>query len=62
LYAPSAQERRSWLAPRDLVVRTNGEPASIAVSVRQAVWAVDKDQPVANVKTMNEVFAAAISR
>jgi putative ABC transport system permease protein len=62
LYAPSAQERRSWLAPRDLVLRTNAEPASLAGAVRQAVWAVDKDQPVANVRTMNEVFAAAISR
>jgi predicted permease len=62
LYAASTQERRSWLAPRDLVVRTSGDPASIAGAVRQAVWAVDKDQPVANVRTMNEVFAAAISR
>jgi putative ABC transport system permease protein len=62
LYAPNAQERRSWLAPRDLVVRTSGDPRSIAGAVRQAVWAVDKDQPVSNVRTMNEVFAAAISR
>jgi putative ABC transport system permease protein len=62
LYAPSAQERRSWMALRDLVVRTSGDAASIAGAVRQAVWAVDKDQPVSNVRTMNEVFAAAISR
>jgi putative ABC transport system permease protein len=62
LYAPSTQERRSWLAPRDLVVRTNGDAAAIAGAVRQAVWAVDKDQPVSNVRTMDQVFAAAISR
>jgi putative ABC transport system permease protein len=62
LYAPSAQERRSWLAPRDLVVRTTGDATSIAGAVRQAVWAVDKDQPVSNVRTMDQVFAAAISR
>ena len=62
LYAVSAQERRPWLVPRDLVVRTTGDPATIAGAVRQAVWAVDKDQPVTNVRTMNEVFAAAISR
>jgi len=30
--------------------------------VRQAVWAVDKDQPVSNVRTMDQVLAAAISR
>ena len=62
LYAPSAQERRSWLAPRDLVVRTSGDPVSITGAVRQAVWAVDKDQPVSNVRTMDQVFAAAIAR
>ena len=62
LYAPSEQERRSWLAPRDLVVRTSGDAGSIAGAVRQAVWAVDKDQPVSNVRTMDQVFAAAISR
>jgi putative ABC transport system permease protein len=62
MYAPYAQERRSWLAPRDLVVRTNRDAASLAGAVRQAVWAVDKDQPVSNVRTMDQVFAAAISR
>ncbi len=62
MYAPYAQERRSWLAPRDLVVRANRDAASLAGAVRQAVWAVDKDQPVSDVRTMDQVFAAAISR
>ena len=62
LYAPYAQERRSWLAPRDLVVRTRGDAASLAAQVREAVWAVDKDQPVSNIRTMDQVLAAAISR
>ncbi|HEU4795247.1 MAG TPA: ABC transporter permease [Pyrinomonadaceae bacterium] len=62
LYAPYAQERRSWMSPRDLVVRTTGDAASVAGAVREAVWAVDKDQPVSNVRTMDQVFAATISR
>jgi predicted permease len=62
LYAPYAQEPRSWMAPRDLVVRANGDAAALAGAVREAVWAVDKDQPVSNIKTMDQVFAAAISR
>ncbi len=62
LYVPYAQERRGFVAPRDLVVRTKGDAASLAGAVRQAVWAVDKDQPVSNVRTMDQVFAAAISR
>jgi putative ABC transport system permease protein len=62
LYSVFAQERRSWLAPRDLVVRTSGDAASVAGAVRQAVWAVDKDQPISHVRTMDQVFAAAMSR
>ena len=61
-YVPYAQERRSFMTPRDLVVRTKGDATSIAAAVRQAVWAVDKDQPVYNVRTMDQVFAAAISQ
>jgi putative ABC transport system permease protein len=62
LYVPYTQERRPWVAPRDLVVRTKGDAASMAAAVRQVIWAVDKDQPVSNVRTMEEVFAAAVSR
>jgi ABC-type antimicrobial peptide transport system permease subunit len=62
LYVPYTQERRPWVAPRDLVVRTKGDAVSMAAAVRQAIWAVDKDQPVSNVRTMDEVFAAAVSR
>jgi len=60
-YVPYMQDRRSFMAPRDLVVRTKADPAVIAGAVRQAVWAVDKDQPVSNVRTMDQVFASAIS-
>jgi putative ABC transport system permease protein len=62
LYAPYTQERRSFVSPRDLVVRTTADAASMAGAVRQAVWAVDKDQPISNVRTMDQVFAAAISK
>lgn len=62
LYAPYAQERRSWMSPRDLVVRTRGDAAALAGAVREAVWAVDKDQPVSNIRTMDQVLAATVSR
>ena len=61
-YVPYLQERRSFMAPRDLIVRTKADPAVIAAAVRKAVWSVDKDQPVSNVRTVNEVFSAAISQ
>lgn len=61
-YVPYMQERRSFMAPRDLVVRTKADQAVIAAAVRKAVWSVDKDQPVSNVRTLDQVFAAAISQ
>ena len=62
LYVPYAQERRGFVAPRDLVVRTTGDPASLAAAVRETVWSVDKDQPVSNVRTMDTVIATTVSR
>ena len=38
-----------------LVVRTRPEPTSFAASLRRAVWAVDKDQAVTDVQSMEHV-------
>jgi len=39
----------------DLVVRLKIEPNAFAASLRQAVWSVDRDQPVTNLRTMDRV-------
>jgi putative ABC transport system permease protein len=39
-----------------LVVRTRNDPLALATPVRQAVWAVDKDQPVVRVATMESLL------
>jgi putative ABC transport system permease protein len=38
-----------------LVVRTAADPKTFANAVKRAVWSVDPDQPVYNVKTMDEL-------
>ncbi len=48
------------LAYVSLAVRTTGDPAKLASALREAVWAVDPDQPVSRVRTMDEVVAASI--
>jgi predicted permease len=50
------------LAPNALVVRTNIEPMSLAASVRDTVWSVDKDQTVADIDTMDHIVAQAVAR
>ena len=44
-----------FLWPRNLVVRTEGDPARLAGAVRQAVWSVDSEQPVTSIRTMSDV-------
>ncbi|HEX8557508.1 MAG TPA: ABC transporter permease [Pyrinomonadaceae bacterium] len=51
-----------FFPPRHLVVSTEVEPSTLAGAVRQAVWEVDRDQPVSNVSTMEEVLAESLSR
>ena len=45
-----------------IVVRTEGEPAALAAALRKQVWAVDPNQPVVKVETMEEVIANSIWR
>ena len=42
-----------------LVVRTRGDVATIAPAVRQAIWSVDKDQPIVRVSTMDDLLATS---
>jgi putative ABC transport system permease protein len=51
-----------FFAPRDLVVKTDVDPASMAATVRKAVWDIDKDQPVSNIRTMEEILSESIAR
>ena len=57
-YLPHAQD--SWNA-MVLVARTSVEPSSLAGALRQQVWAIDKDQPVFDVKTMQEVRSSSVA-
>jgi putative ABC transport system permease protein len=47
-------DRALWL-----VVRTRGEPAELAPAIRQAIWSVDKDQPIVHVATMDQRLASS---
>ena len=51
VYRPHKQMAMRNMA---LVMRTAGEPASIAGAVQQQIWAIDKDQPMTGVRTMDE--------
>ena len=57
MYLPYRQmPSHPWFSPRDLVVRTTAEPASLVSAVRQQIQALDPNQPVSNVATMEELL------
>jgi putative ABC transport system permease protein len=54
LYVPYRQNPSSMM---HLVVRTAADPLQWVNPVRRAIWDVDRDQPVSNTQTMNDVVA-----
>ena len=47
--------------PSGIVVRTAVEPALLVPAIRQAIWSVDKNEPVARVQTMQEIVDRQLS-
>jgi putative ABC transport system permease protein len=45
-----------------LVIRTDGDPLALAPAVRQAVWSLDKDQPVVDISTMEDLLWVSLAR
>ncbi|MFL6542364.1 MAG: ABC transporter permease, partial [Chthoniobacterales bacterium] len=58
LYVPHAQDFQ-WNF-MGLVIRTAGDPAAFASTLRREVQALDKDQPIYSVRTMDDVVANSL--
>jgi putative ABC transport system permease protein len=44
--------------PRAFVLlRTSGDPIALAAAARQAVWSIDRNQPIASIRTVPELLA-----
>ena len=54
---------QSWFAdaPRSFIVRAQGDTARLAPDIEQAIWSVDKDQPITRVATMESLVASSAS-
>lgn len=53
MYLPYQQQE--FFPPDYLAVRTSGDPLLLAESVRQQIWSVDKQQPVADVMPLEQL-------
>jgi putative ABC transport system permease protein len=44
-----------------LVVRSSGDPATLTSALREQIWAVDHDQPLSEIATMEQLFSKAVA-
>ncbi|MCI0486654.1 MAG: ABC transporter permease [Blastocatellia bacterium] len=58
-YEPYSQQPFSFMT---LVVRTEGEPASLSGGIRGAVLSIDKEQPVSSIRTLDQFVSASIAQ
>jgi ABC-type antimicrobial peptide transport system permease subunit len=52
-YIPALQ---AGFFPGSLAIQTSIEPAGIAQAVRRAIWSLDRDQPITDLATMDEIL------
>jgi putative ABC transport system permease protein len=55
-------EQADFFYPRALVVRTTLDPLSLAGTVRKTVWEIDKDQPVSDISSMEQIVSESVAR
>ncbi len=53
LFVPLAQNPQRRMA---FLARTSGDPLAMSAAIREAIWAVDADQPVADMRTVNQLI------
>jgi putative ABC transport system permease protein len=58
LYVPLAQKPRRVLS---FALRVPGDPAAVTGDVRRAVWSVNPDQPVAQVRTLDDFVGESLA-
>jgi len=61
VYLVHPQAEQAWPIPNALAVRATVAPAAVAGPVREAIWSVDKDQPISRLRTMDEIVGVDLA-
>jgi predicted permease len=61
IYLPAAQTDGYPVRLSDFAVRTAGDPYLLLNAIQQQVWAIDKDQPVTGVRTMDDIVSRSVA-
>jgi predicted permease len=66
LYVPAAQLQQAgaglsyFFGPRDLAIRTTADPIALATALQQTIWAMNPNQPVADIRTLDALVDGQI--
>jgi hypothetical protein len=61
-YVPYGQAMNAPMRPHQLVVRTSGDAAGVITAIRREVAALDRTQPVVDVRSMSEIIGLPVAR
>ena len=61
VYLPAAQTKLYPVRLADLAVRAGGDPRRLLNAIQDQIWALDKDQPITNVRTLEEIVSASVA-
>jgi predicted permease len=55
VYVPFAQTDITFFQPSEMAILTTRDPLSLTRELQQAIWSVDPEQPVSNLRTMDAI-------
>ena len=61
IFIPHAQKSEAFLTWMSLAIRTAGEPLALAPPVRAAIATVDRNQPVSDVRSLDDLVTKAVA-
>ncbi len=61
VYVLNEKSAQSFAQTTDLVIRTSIAPNSAVSAVRAAIWSLDKNQPIAKIRTLDDIVATELS-
>jgi predicted permease len=61
IYLAAAQTDGYPVRIADFAVRSTGDPHLLLHGIQQQVWAIDKDQPITSVRTMDEIVTRKVA-
>jgi predicted permease len=61
VYRVHEQANQTGDVPSGIVIRTAVEPTSIVAAVREAIWSIDRNQPISRVQTIDEIVTRQLS-